>query len=621
MFDVRNTTRSLRLPGEYSARFRDYSRGTTLLLLVTLLGLATESPSVGEEWSNTGSGDWFAASNWTPANVPNASRAAAINNGGEATANATSGSTSLRALNILTGTNGGRGLLDVSNLNVEVEENLDVGVVDSVVATGAVDISATGEASFLNVDQLILGQATGNDLNVAQTSAANGATATGTGMFTAEQINRFVVGGDIDIGQASGDGTSTGMGDVIIRDVGTVLDVLGDIDTGVASAVPGGTNIGTGTIEILRAARVHVTGDLDIGQTTGDGTASGSGTVHLTNVADVTVDDSIDIAKVRAFDNARNFGVGHAAITNATASIGFGANNPGSIEIARVLVSENAVGSGDGQLILRGTSMTIANDVIVGELALGGTNNANTATALLQLVDSDLETRDLTVAARTGNTVGQLQGTVELVRSFLSVQSLLDLQADATLRLGIDGMVRANGLETAGRYSALDVDMVNLGGALEIVNTENYAGPAAGSSHDMLLLQSATDLVGDFQSVTYSGFELLDEVFTYVGTTGMGVDGLFSSLNVTQDTIELTNFLARPGDANGDNLIDDADLAILTSNRFRAGTNWTTGDFNSDGRTDVRDFNIWNKFKFTTVGAAASSVPEPTSMTLLVVTA
>lgn len=63
------------------------------------------------------------------------------------------------------------------------------------------------------------------------------------------------------------------------------------------------------------------------------------------------------------------------------------------------------------------------------------------------------------------------------------------------------------------------------------------------------------------------------------------------------------------GDANGDYVVDAADLAIWNANKFTAGTVWSQADFNYDGVTDVRDFNLWNDNR--TNAEATHAVPEP----------
>jgi hypothetical protein len=68
------------------------------------------------------------------------------------------------------------------------------------------------------------------------------------------------------------------------------------------------------------------------------------------------------------------------------------------------------------------------------------------------------------------------------------------------------------------------------------------------------------------------------------------------------------------GDANLDGAVDGVDLGIVTGSLFQSGLGWAGGDFNFDGVTDVRDFNIWNQHKFFAVvpppAAAPAGVPR-----------
>ncbi len=52
---------------------------------------------------------------------------------------------------------------------------------------------------------------------------------------------------------------------------------------------------------------------------------------------------------------------------------------------------------------------------------------------------------------------------------------------------------------------------------------------------------------------------------------------------------------------------------MATNSRLTA--QWTKGDFNADGVTDVPDFNLWNSNKFTSADAA-NAVPEPGAVVL-----
>ena len=67
-----------------------------------------------------------------------------------------------------------------------------------------------------------------------------------------------------------------------------------------------------------------------------------------------------------------------------------------------------------------------------------------------------------------------------------------------------------------------------------------------------------------------------------------------------------------PGDANLDGKTDVRDFNIWNSHKFTSGTDWTSGDFDGNGKTDVRDFNVWNEHKFT----SAPPLPPPVDATL-----
>ena len=86
---------------------------------------------------------------------------------------------------------------------------------------------------------------------------------------------------------------------------------------------------------------------------------------------------------------------------------------------------------------------------------------------------------------------------------------------------------------------------------------------------------------------------------------------MFRGLRYTGTEVNLVNYLALPGDANGDGVVDGSDFGIWNSNKFMNGTDWGTGDFNGDGRTDGSDFGIWNANKFTSVAGGFRPVPEP----------
>ena len=154
-------------------------------------------------------------------------------------------------------------------------------------------------------------------------------------------------------------------------------------------------------------------------------------------------------------------------------------------------------------------------------------------------------------------------------------------------------------------------------GTLAVVENDgggSYAGPTTRGSSDTFTLISALDITSAFSAITYAG-QVISEGTTYAGTNSAGDDGLFRI--VTRNTeLTVSNYLALPGDANGDMTVDGQDFILWNDNKFTSGTDWTTGDFNGDGTTDGQDFIIWNDNKFTSTVLAAPVVPEPSSLAL-----
>ncbi len=579
-----------------------------LTVVITSLACGSMSHATILNWGVPGPSSWFTTTNWSPNGTPTSLDIANINNGGMAMATANPAPVAALELNI--GANGGTGSLQVNNTNVQVQSSVGSGVVDSIFATGAVNVVSSGSTTMTDMATVAAGLGGLGDINAGQASAALGATAMATGNITIERVGVLEMTGDFDLGQTSGGATATGHGVGIVRDITTQMSVGGDLDVGQTSAMGIGINSGSGEATIERVAMLSIGMDLDVGQSTGDGRSTGTGVGTISDVDAFSLGDSLDVAKVRALNSAVNVGNGTFTLRNVAGTIGFSALNPGSIEIARVLVSELARGNAVGNLTLDHTDLDVANDVIVGELALGGTDSQSSSQAELHVWDSLLVTRDLLVAARFNNTAGSLAGSLEVRRSLISVGSMLSLNPTSTLQIDIDGTTRATGDGNADEYGALDTDMSVLDGTLAIEQNANYSGPAArGSSDAFQLLTAMTSMTGAFDSVTYDG-TAISQTRTYVGFTNDGDDGLFADVMQHPLDVTVTTFLARNGDANGDNLVDGQDFIIWNSHKFTSSNNWSTADFNGDGITDGADFIIWNSNKFTS-GDGNSAVPEP----------
>ena len=77
--------------------------------------------------------------------------------------------------------------------------------------------------------------------------------------------------------------------------------------------------------------------------------------------------------------------------------------------------------------------------------------------------------------------------------------------------------------------------------------------------------------------------------------------------------------LAIPGDANGDGLVDVADLGVVGANFDSTQAMLEDGDFTGDGSVDVADLGVvganWTAAQST--GNASALVPEPATLSLL----
>lgn len=81
----------------------------------------------------------------------------------------------------------------------------------------------------------------------------------------------------------------------------------------------------------------------------------------------------------------------------------------------------------------------------------------------------------------------------------------------------------------------------------------------------------------------------------------------------------LDGFVAVPGDANLDGIVDIADFAILKNNFGSSGSFWADGDFTGDAMVDLADYAILKRsFGLTSeTWETSQTVPEPASMLLV----
>jgi hypothetical protein len=113
-----------------------------------------------------------------------------------------------------------------------------------------------------------------------------------------------------------------------------------------------------------------------------------------------------------------------------------------------------------------------------------------------------------------------------------------------------------------------------------------------------------------------------DDPNVMVGTGQVGLAGVSQNGSVTTsgtfDDLTVSK-IAGPGDANGDDVVNDEDASILGANwQVQLGATWAMGDFNEDGKVNDQDAAIMAAYwTMPGEGGANPSVPEPGTLVLL----
>jgi hypothetical protein len=95
----------------------------------------------------------------------------------------------------------------------------------------------------------------------------------------------------------------------------------------------------------------------------------------------------------------------------------------------------------------------------------------------------------------------------------------------------------------------------------------------------------------------------------YVGFSGT------NALTVENFILTQRQFLA--GDANGDGIVNGADLNTVLSNYNQTSMGWTQGDFNADSAVNGADLNVVLSNYNQSGGGVMSAVPEPNAILLV----
>ena len=163
-----------------------------------------------------------------------------------------------------------------------------------------------------------------------------------------------------------------------------------------------------------------------------------------------------------------------------------------------------------------------------------------------------------------------------------------------------------------------------LDGTLALKPFPEYTDPTTQGVSDGFVVLTAGTHNGTFSSVQYAGAVLAASF----GPDGNGSfrshqgGGLFRNITYTSTEVEFQNLLALRGDADGDQDVDLLDYQFLSDHFDPTGVDgphsWLHGDFDGDQDVDLVDYNAFAD-NFSPAGyGVASTVPEPSGVSLAV---
>ena len=202
---------------------------------------------------------------------------------------------------------------------------------------------------------------------------------------------------------------------------------------------------------------------------------------------------------------------------------------------------------------------------------------------------------------------------------------VLEIDNSATLTARGGTTVNAGGAISGGGSLVGDLDLIGefLVNGVETLTTDGDVSLAGdldvgtsylqdrGTTTDLFAIFTANDITGQFATPAGNGID------SHLG------NGYFLQQAVYGDHDVMIEIVAAlPGDANGDFVVDVFDFNIWNQNRNLMDTDWTTGDFNLDGKTDDADFALWKSNQFTVYVPTSSSsalvqfatIPEPAGL-------
>lgn len=150
----------------------------------------------------------------------------------------------------------------------------------------------------------------------------------------------------------------------------------------------------------------------------------------------------------------------------------------------------------------------------------------------------------------------------------------------------------------------------------------DIANSLTASAEMMPFSATASMTIGSHVLLTYHMMTgMMDEIAIY-DLTGLSQEAYDAKVANIAGHYSAATVAKIPGDANGDRKVDGSDVTILAGNwQVLSGATWDMGDFNSDGKVDGSDVTILAGNWQAGVTTASASVPEPSSLMLLIVLA
>jgi hypothetical protein len=305
--------------------------------------------------------------------------------------------------------------IDTAN-SITVGVGLDVGQTGSAgVATNAgVITSGTGSATFRNVTGTV---GISGDIDVGSTGSTANTTTFGNGTLWVENVGELNISIDLDLGQVSGAGQSTGIGFATIRSVPNVT-IGDDIDVGIASGSAGGTHSGSGTL--------------------------------------VVSDSTVSIGLVDPLA-------------------------PGSLHLGNASPTLGKRAQGQGAATFERSTVSVGRNITVGKLSGGSTDLSNSSQGTLNLLDSSISATALEVATLLDATAGTVDGTLHLDSSLVTISGTMALGPNSLLEFGLGGTTKADGTGASGQFSAIDATLATLDGDLNVFLVDGFLPSAGDS--------------------------------------------------------------------------------------------------------------------------------------------